>query len=87
MRVLRRSTLAGQLLVFQLALVMVVLVAVAHSPWRSRRPPSTGSRAGGFPPLAEQLAANPLVRDNLALPEQRSPAWPCFPSRSSCSQG
>jgi sensor histidine kinase regulating citrate/malate metabolism len=72
MRALRRSTLAGQLLVFQVALVIVVLVAVgalslAQSEATFNR--VEGRRASA---LAEQLAANPLVRDNLAIPEQRT---------------
>ena len=72
MRALRRSTLAGQLLVFQVALVIVVLVAVgalslAQSEATFNR--VEGRRASA---LAEQLAANPLVRDNLAIPEQHT---------------
>ena len=72
MRVLRRSTLAGQLLVFQLALVMVVLVAVGALSLAQSE--ATFNRVEGrrVSALAEQLAANPLVRDNLALPEQRT---------------
>ena len=72
MRALRRSTLAGQLLVFQVALVMVVLVAVAALSLAQSE--ATFNRVEGrrASALAEQLAANPLVRDNLAIPEQRT---------------
>ena len=72
MRALRRSTLAGQLLVFQMALVMVVLLIVGALSLAQSE--ATFNRVEGrrVSALAEQLAANPLVRDNLALPEQRT---------------
>ena len=72
MRALRRSTLAGQLLAFQIALVMVVLVFVgAVSVAQSE---ATFNRVEGrrVSALAEQLAANPLVRGSLSLPEERT---------------
>jgi sensor histidine kinase regulating citrate/malate metabolism len=72
MRALRRSTLAGQLLVFQLALVTVVLVAVAALSLAQSEATFTRVEGRRVSALAEQLAANPLVRDNLAVPEQRT---------------
>ncbi len=72
MRALRRSTLAGQLLVFQMALVMVVLLIVGALSLAQSE--ATFNRVEGrrVSALAEQLAANPLVRGNLAVPEQRT---------------
>jgi sensor histidine kinase regulating citrate/malate metabolism len=72
MRALRRSTLAGQLLVFQMALVMVVLLIVGALSLAQSE--ATFNRVEGrrVSALAEQLAANPLIRGNLAVPEQRT---------------
>jgi sensor histidine kinase regulating citrate/malate metabolism len=72
MRALRRSTLAGQLLVFQMALVMVVLLVVGALSLAQSE--ATFNRVEGrrVSALAEQLAANPLIRGNLAVPEQRT---------------
>jgi sensor histidine kinase regulating citrate/malate metabolism len=72
MRALRRSTLAGQLLVFQLALVTVVLVAVGALSLAQSEATFTRVEGRRVSALAEQVAANPLVRDNLAVPEQRT---------------
>jgi two-component system CitB family sensor kinase len=72
MRALRRSTLAGQLLAFQLALITVVLVVVAALSLAQSQATFNrveGRRVGA---LAEQLAANPLIRSNLAVAEQRT---------------
>jgi len=68
----RRTTLAGQLLVLQLAVVLVVLVLVgALSVAQSE---STFTRVEGrrVAALAEQLGGNPLVRDVLSVPEART---------------
>lgn len=72
MRALRRSTLAGQLLAFQLALVTVVLVAVAALSLAQSEATFTRVEGRRVSALAEQVAANPLVRGNLAVPEQRT---------------
>ncbi|HEY7721603.1 MAG TPA: ATP-binding protein [Pedococcus sp.] len=72
MRALRRSTLAGQLLAFQLALVMVVLVFVGAVSLAQSEATFTRVEGRRVAALAEQLAASPLVRSNLAEPEQRT---------------
>ncbi|MDF2091450.1 MULTISPECIES: ATP-binding protein [unclassified Knoellia] len=72
MRALRRSTLAGQLLAFQLALVTVVLVAVGALSLAQSEATFTRVEGRRVSALAEQVAANPLVRGNLAVPEQRT---------------
>lgn len=72
MRALRRSTLAGQLLAFQLALVTVVLVAVGALSLAQSEATFTRVEGRRVSALAEQVAANPLVRGNLAQPEQRT---------------
>lgn len=66
--VFRRHTLAGEMLVLQLAIVVVVLVAVAAVSLTQSA--ATFNRVEGrrVTALAEQLAANPLVRDRLAQP-------------------
>jgi sensor histidine kinase regulating citrate/malate metabolism len=66
--VFRRHTLAGEMLVLQLAIVVVVLVAVAAVSLTQSA--ATFNRVEGrrVTALAEQLAANPLVRDRLARP-------------------
>lgn len=72
MRGLRRRTLAGQLLFLQLAIITVVLVGVGAVSLAQSE--ATFSRVEGrrVSALAEQVAANPLVRDNLSAPEQRT---------------
>jgi two-component system CitB family sensor kinase len=64
----RRHTLAGEMLVLQLAIVVVVLLAVAAVSLAQSE--STFRRVEGrrVTALAEQLAANPLVRSQLVLP-------------------
>jgi two-component system CitB family sensor kinase len=64
----RRPTLAGQLLAFQLAIIVVVLVAVAALSLAQSA--ATFNRVEGrrVTALAEQLADNPLVRDQLDAP-------------------
>lgn len=66
--VFRRHTLAGEMLVLQLAIVVVVLLAVAAVSLTQSA--ATFNRVEGrrVTALAEQLAANPLVRDRLAQP-------------------
>ncbi|MEU6556386.1 ATP-binding protein [Streptomyces sp. NPDC046915] len=64
----RRHTLAGQMLVLQLAIVVVVLLAVAAVSLAQSEATFDrveGRRVGA---LAEQLAANPLVRSQLPRP-------------------
>jgi sensor histidine kinase regulating citrate/malate metabolism len=72
MRGLRRRTLAGQLLFLQLGIIAVVLVGVGAVSLAQSE--ATFGRVEGrrVSALAEQVAANPLVRDNLAEPEQRT---------------
>ena len=72
MRGLRRRTLAGQLLSSSWASSSSSWSASARSRWRS--PQATFNRVEGrrVSALAEQVAANPLVRVNLAVPEQRT---------------
>jgi sensor histidine kinase regulating citrate/malate metabolism len=72
MRGLRRRTLAGQLLFLQLGIIAVVLVGVGAVSLAQSE--ATFGRVEGrrVSALAEQIAANPLVRDNLAVPEQRT---------------
>ncbi|WP_427925180.1 ATP-binding protein [Streptomyces sp. cg40] len=65
----RRHTLAGEMLVLQLAIVVVVLLAVAAVSLAQSEATFNrveGRRVGA---LAEQLAANPLVRTELPRPE------------------
>ena len=72
MRPMPRSTLAGQLLIFQLALVMVVLVFVGAISLAQSE--ATFNRVEGrrVSALAEQVASNPLVRGSLSAPGQRT---------------
>jgi sensor histidine kinase regulating citrate/malate metabolism len=72
MRALRRSTLAGQLLAFQLALITVVLVVVGALSLAQSEATFIRVEGRRVSALAEQVAANPLVRGNLAVPEQRT---------------
>lgn len=64
----RRSTLAGQLLVLQLTIIVVVLVAVAGLSLAQSA--ATFNRVEGrrVAALAEQLADNPLIRAQLEQP-------------------
>ncbi|MFB7714316.1 ATP-binding protein [Streptomyces sp. NPDC056105] len=64
----RRHTLAGQMLVLQLAIVVVVLLAVAGVSLAQSE--ATFQRVEGrkVDALAEQLGANPLVRSRLVRP-------------------
>ncbi|MPY60164.1 sensor histidine kinase [Streptomyces spongiae] len=67
----RRHTLAGQMLVLQLAIVVMVLLAVAAVSLAQSE--ATFNRVEGrrVAALAEQLAANPLVRSQLGQPGPR----------------
>ncbi|GGT16531.1 ATPase [Streptomyces chromofuscus] len=72
----RRQTLAGEMLVLQLAIVVVVLVAVAAVSLAQSEATFDrveGRRVGA---LAEQLAANPLVRGQLVVPLPREALAP-----------
>ncbi|MFD8536248.1 sensor histidine kinase [Streptomyces rubrogriseus] len=64
----RRQTLAGEMLVLQLAIVVVVLLAVAAVSLAQSK--ATFNRVEGrrVTALAEQLAATPLVRSQLLRP-------------------
>ncbi|MFC8198743.1 ATP-binding protein [Streptomyces sp. NPDC060006] len=64
----RRQTLAGEMLVLQLAIVVVVLLAVAAVSLAQSE--ATFNRVEGrrVSALAEQLAANPLTRSQLVRP-------------------
>ena len=64
----RRQTLAGEMLVLQLAIVVVVLLAVAGVSLAQSQ--ATFNRVEGrrVIALAEQLAANPLTRSQLVRP-------------------
>ncbi len=67
-----RPTLAGQLFALQLAIIVVVLVAVAGVSLAQAAATFErveGRRVAG---LAEQVAVSPLVRANLAEPETRT---------------
>ncbi|GEC02469.1 hypothetical protein SSP24_01240 [Streptomyces spinoverrucosus] len=72
----RRQTLAGEMLVLQLAIVVVVLVAIAAVSLAQSE--ATFDRVEGrrVSALAEQLAANPLVRGQLVLPLPREALAP-----------
>jgi sensor histidine kinase regulating citrate/malate metabolism len=69
---LRRPTLAGQMLVLQLAIIVAVLVAVGALSLAQSQATFTRVEGRRIAALAEQLASNPLVRDNLAVPELRT---------------
>ncbi|MGO4759022.1 ATPase, partial [Streptomyces sp. 2MCAF27] len=64
----RRQTLAGEMLVLQLAIVVVVLLAVAAVSLAQSE--ATFNRVEGrrVSALAEQLAAHPLVHSRLMKP-------------------
>src|SRR5512138_914872 len=69
---LRRPTLAGQMLVLQLAIIVAVLVAVGALSLAQSQATFTRVEGRRIAALAEQLAINPLVRNNLAVPELRT---------------
>ncbi|MFE7074295.1 ATP-binding protein [Streptomyces sp. NPDC057620] len=64
----RRQTLAGEMLVLQLGIVVVVLVAVAALSLRQSELTFTRVEGRRVMALAEQLAANPLTRSQLMQP-------------------
>ncbi|HET8767383.1 MAG TPA: ATP-binding protein [Pedococcus sp.] len=68
----RRPTLAGQLLVLQLAVVVVVLVLVGAVSLAQSEATFRGVEGRRVSALAEQLGGNPLVRSNLATPSTRT---------------
>lgn len=72
----RRQTLAGEMLLLQLAIVVVVLAAVAAVSLAQSE--ATFNRVEGrrVAALAEQLAANPLVRSQLTRPLPREALAP-----------
>jgi sensor histidine kinase regulating citrate/malate metabolism len=72
MRGLRRRTLAGQLLFLQLGIILVVLVSVGAVSLAQSEATFTRVEGRRVSALAEQVAANPLVRTNLTVPEQRT---------------
>ena len=61
----RRHSLAGEMLVLQLAIVVVVLLAVAAVSLAQSQATFTRVEGRRVSALAEQLAANPLVRSQL----------------------
>lgn len=68
----RRATLAGQLFALQLAIIVVVLVAVAAVSLAQEEATFERTEGRRVAALGEQLAANPLVRANLTTPETRT---------------
>ncbi|MFW5471374.1 ATP-binding protein [Knoellia sp. CPCC 206435] len=72
MRALRHRTLAGQLLFLQLGIILLVLVSVGGVSLAQSQ--ATFERVEGrrVSALAELTAANPLVRSNLQVPEERT---------------
>ncbi|MGW6011682.1 ATP-binding protein [Streptomyces sp. NPDC055210] len=64
----RRQTLAGEMLVLQLGIVVVVLLAVAAVSLRQSELTFTRVEGRRVIALAEQLAANPLTRSQLVQP-------------------
>ncbi|MFC9503063.1 ATP-binding protein [Streptomyces sp. NPDC057002] len=64
----RRHSLAGEMLVLQLAIVVVVLLAVAAVSLAQSQATFTRVEGRRVSALAEQLAANPLVRSQLVRP-------------------
>ncbi|WP_308406882.1 ATP-binding protein [Streptomyces sp. AC555_RSS877] len=82
----RRQTLAGELLVLQLAIVVVVLAAVAAVSLAQSE--ATFDRVEGrrVVALAEQLAANPLVRSQLVSPAPQRALAPLVNSTQTQAQ-
>ncbi|GAA4148885.1 sensor histidine kinase [Actinomadura keratinilytica] len=76
----RRHSLAGEMLVLQLAIVVMVLLAVAAISLAQSE--ATFNRVEGrrVVALAEQLAANPLVRSRLERPAPRETLAPLVQS-------
>jgi two-component system, CitB family, sensor kinase len=72
MRVRRPPTLAGQLLVLQLAVVVVVLLLVGALSLAQSEATFTRIEGRRVSALAEQLGGNPLVRNQLGTPETRT---------------
>lgn len=72
MRALRHRTLAGQLLFLQLGIILLVLISVGGVSLAQSE--ATFARVEGrrVSSLAELTAANPLVRSNLEVPEERT---------------
>jgi len=68
----RRGTLAGQLLVLQVAVILVVLVLVGALSLAQSEATFTRVEGRRVTALAEQLGGNPLVRSNLEIPETRT---------------
>lgn len=68
----RRTTLAGQLLVLQVAVILVVLVLVGALSLAQSEATFTRVEGRRVAALAEQLGGNPLVRSNLEIPETRT---------------
>jgi sensor histidine kinase regulating citrate/malate metabolism len=68
----RRATLAGQLLVLQVAVILVVLVLVGALSLAQSEATFTRVEGRRVTALAEQLGGNPLVRSNLEIPETRT---------------
>lgn len=68
----RRTTLAGQLLVLQLAVILVVLVLVGGLSVAQSEATFTRVEGRRVSALAEQLGANPLVRTAFLTPETRT---------------
>lgn len=68
MRKMRRLTLAGQLLVAQLAILLTVLVAVALVSLAQSEATFTRTEGRRVSAIAEQLASQPIVRQELLPP-------------------
>lgn len=68
----RRATLAGQLFALQLAIIVVVLVAVAAVSLAQSAATFDRTEGRRVAAIGEQLATNPLVRANLSVPETRT---------------
>lgn len=68
----RRTTLAGQLLVLQVAVILVVLVLVGALSLAQSEATFTRVEGRRVAALAEQLGGNPLVRSNLEIPATRT---------------
>lgn len=71
-RVRSRATLAGQLLVLQVAVVLAVLVVVGGLSIAQSEATFTRVEGRRVSAVAEQLGGNPLVRDALGVPEVRT---------------
>ena len=67
-----RTTLAGQLLVLQVAVILVVLLLVGAVSLAQSEATFTRVEGRRVSALAEELGGNPLVRSNLATPATRT---------------